>query len=184
MTRAVLIISITFAMFANTPRLNSSTTPLSVVPTLDYKRYAGTWYELARLPNRFQKQCASDVVATYTLRDDGRLTVQNRCRRSDGRIEEASGVARPVAGQPPSVLEVRFAPAFLAFLPAVWGDYQVLSLGEDYDYALVGEPKREFLWVLARSPRVNAARYERLLADAKAQGFDVSKLVKTSHNGS
>jgi apolipoprotein D and lipocalin family protein len=170
-----------FTVVAGGSAMPGERAPLSVVPAVDYKRYEGIWYEVARLPNRFQKKCASDVVATYTLGDDGRLTVQNRCRRADGGTVEASGVARPVAGRPPSVLEVRFAPAYLAFLPAVWGDYQILALGADYEYALIGEPAREYLWVLSRSPTLEAARYDALVAEAKAQGFDVSRLVRTRH---
>jgi apolipoprotein D and lipocalin family protein len=174
MVMFVALLAAVWAMPADPP-------PLKVVPAVDYKRYEGTWYEIARFPNRFQRTCESDVVATYTLREDGRLTVQNRCRRADGSAVEASGVARPVAGQPPSVLEVRFAPAFLSFLPAVWGDYQILALGADYEYALIGEPAREYLWVLSRSPTLDAGRYDALVAEAKAQGFEVSKLVRTRH---
>ena len=85
--------------------------PLRVVADVNYERYAGTWYEIARLPNRFQRVCASDVTATYAPRPDGRIAVTNRCRESDGDVREATGVARRVKGQPPSVLEVRFAPA-------------------------------------------------------------------------
>lgn len=180
-TRAGVFFSMTFTLLAVVFAMAAERAPLSVVPAIDYRRYEGTWYEIARFPNRFQKKCASDVVATYTLRDDGRLTVQNRCRLADGRTEEATGVARPVTGRPPSVLEVRFAPAFLSFLPAVWGDYQILALGADYEYALIGEPAREYLWVLSRSATLDASRYEALVAEAKAQGFDVSRLVRTRH---
>ena len=177
--RAGLFLLMFFALLAGVNAIATERAPLSVVPAVDYKRYEGTWYEIARLPNRFQKKCASDVVATYTLRDDGRLTIQNRCRLADGRTDEATGVARPVAGQPPSVLKVRFAPAYLSFLPLVWGDYQILALGPAYEYAVIGEPTREYLWVLSRSPTLEAARYEALAGEAKAQGFDVSKLVRT-----
>ena len=98
--------------------------------------------QIARLPNRFQEKCAGEVVASYALRPDGRITVTNRCRTTGGETTEATGVARRVDGKPPSVLEVRFAPAFLSFLPAVWGDYQVIALGADYDHAMVGTPDR------------------------------------------
>lgn len=92
--------------------------PLRVVDQVDYERYSGTWYEIARLPFRFQKQCVSDVTATYGPRPDGRITVTNRCRKSSGEIDEAVGVARRVEGRLPSVTKVRFAPAFLSFLSA------------------------------------------------------------------
>jgi apolipoprotein D and lipocalin family protein len=152
--------------------------PLRVVPALDLARYAGTWYEVARLPNRFQKQCTGDVVAVYQPRPDGRVTVTNRCRTTAG-TDAATGVARRVDGQPPSILQVRFAPAFLSFLSAVWGDYQVIALGDAYDYAVVGTPDRQYLWVLSRTPKMDPDRYRRLLDDAKGQGFDVGKVVET-----
>jgi apolipoprotein D and lipocalin family protein len=155
---------------------------LRVVPEVDYQRYAGTWYEIARLPNRFQRACASDVSATYTPRSDGRIAVTNRCRESDGKVREATGVARRVEGRPPSVLKVRFAPALLSFLPMVWGDYHIIELGTSYDYAVVGAPNREYLWILARRPDVDPVLYRRLLDRAREQGFDVSALIRTVHN--
>ena len=98
----------------------------------------------------------------------------------DGRRDHrATGIARRVDGQPPSVLEVRFAPAFLSFLPAVWGDYQIIALGPDYDHAVVGTPDRAYLWVLSRTPRMDPTLYRRLLDGAKGQGFDVAKVVET-----
>ena len=155
--------------------------PLDVVPQLDPQRYAGTWYEIARLPNRFQRDCAGDVTATYTPKSNGRFEVRNRCRKADGSFKSAKGVARHVEGRPASVLEVRFAPAFLSFLPMVWGDYQVIALGDDYEYTMIGSPNRKYLWVLARKPHMDQARYESLLAQARAQGFDTSRMIKTEH---
>jgi apolipoprotein D and lipocalin family protein len=152
---------------------------LRVVPDLDLGRYAGRWFEIARLPNRFQSKCTGEVTAVYTPRPDGRLTVTNRCRRADGHIEEAVGVARRVNGRPASILEVRFAPAFLSFVPAVWGDYQIIALDPEYRHALVGTQDRRFLWVLSRTPRLDAEVLHALLAEAKAQGFDTDAVVRT-----
>lgn len=159
----------------------ADTRTLAVVPNVDYERYAGTWFEIARLPNRFQEQCASDVSATYTPRRDGRITVINRCRRADGGMEEVIGVARRVKGEPPSVLKVRFAPAVLGFLPAVWGDYQIIELSAEYDRAVVASPDRKYLWILSRSPHLDERLYTALVSVARAQGFDVSKLIRTAH---
>ena len=158
--------------------------PLRVVPSVDLERYAGTWYEIARLPNRFQKKCAGDVAATYTVRSDGGLDVLNRCRKADGQLTEAKGRARVADKRGPnSKLKVRFAPAFLSLLPFVWGDYQVIDLAPDYSYALVGEPGRKYLWVLSRTPRMDEETYARALARGAAEGFDVSKLVRTEQSG-
>ena len=154
--------------------------PLRVVPVVDLDRYTGEWYEIARLPNRFQKRCTGEVTAKYTLQPSGKISVLNRCRLENGEQIQAEGVARVVGkGQPNSILKVRFAPAFLSFIPQVWGDYQIISLSPDYTHALVGDPRRKYLWILSRSPQMNDATYNRLSEEARAQGFDVSQLQKT-----
>ena len=158
--------------------------PLRVVPMIDLARYAGQWYEIARFPNRFQKRCAGDVTANYVLKADGEVSVTNRCSLDNGESIKAEGVARVAdKGKPNSILKVRFAPAFLSFLPQVWGDYQILALAPDYSYSLVGDPGREYLWVLSRSPRMDPATYERLVEEARAQGFDTMLLQKTRQSG-
>lgn len=159
--------------------------PLQVVPSIDLSRYAGQWYEIARLPNSFEKDCAGEVTANYTVRTDGRIAVVNRCRKTNGNLLEAQGIARVAdKNRPNSFLEVRFAPAVLSFLPFVWGDYQIIDLAEDYSYAMVGRNNRTDLWILSRAPQLDAASYERLVANARRQGFDLSRLQKTRQNGS
>lgn len=162
----------------------ASQSPLTVVSNLDPTRYGGEWFEIARLPNKFQTQCTSDVVARYTVRPGGGFNVVNRCKQADGTTREASGVARTVKGAPTSVLQVRFAPAFLSFLPQVWGDYQVIALDEAHTYSLVGTPDRKYLWVLSRTPTLDSSTYERLMEAARLQGFDVTRLIKTQQSGS
>jgi apolipoprotein D and lipocalin family protein len=156
--------------------------PLRVVPSVDLPRYAGLWYEVARLPNRFEEKCAGDVTAEYTPKGTDRLKVVNRCRKRDGRMSEAVGEAKLADSKGPnSRLKVRFAPSFLSFLPMVWGDYQVIELAPDYSHAVVGAPDRKYLWVLSRSPRMDEATYLRLLEAARAEGFDVSRMIRTRH---
>ena len=157
-------------------------TPLSVVPSVDLTRYSGRWYEIARLPNRFEEKCAADVTAEYTMLGSERLKVVNRCRKKDGRVSKAEGVAKLAdKGGANSRLKVRFAPGFLSFLPVVWGDYQVIELAPDYSHALVGEPGRKYLWILSRTPRMDEETYRRLTERAASEGFDVTKLVRTNH---
>jgi apolipoprotein D and lipocalin family protein len=163
--------------------LRAQEKPLDVVPKVDFERYAGTWFEIARLPNRFEEDCARDITATYTPRPDGRITVVNRCVEKDGNINEAQGIARRVEGKPPSVLEVRFAPGWLSFLPMVWGDYQIIDLAPDYTHAIVGSPDRKYLWFLAREPKIDPALMAKLKDRAKAQGFDVSLLIQPEQTG-
>ncbi|HEY0875543.1 MAG TPA: lipocalin family protein [Vicinamibacterales bacterium] len=155
--------------------------PLRVAPDVDLERYTGKWFEIARLPNEFQDECASDVSAVYALRSDGRIDVTNRCLEPDGSVKEAKGVARRVDGQPPSILEVRFAPGWLSFLPNVWGDYQIIQLDPEYRHVLVGSPDRKYLWILARTPQLDESVYQSLLDAANAQGFDTSTMMRTKH---
>ncbi|MET3383431.1 MULTISPECIES: lipocalin family protein [Variovorax] len=156
--------------------------PLQVVAPVDLQRYAGIWHEQARLPNRFQKQCAGPVVAEYTPQPGGAVQVLNRCVREDGNFDEAVGAARvvPVAGQPGAGrLQVRFAPAWLGWLPMVWGDYWILKLDRDYQVSLVGTPDRQYLWVLSRAPRLDEAVLRAELDYARSLGFDTDKVVLT-----
>ena len=155
--------------------------PLKVVENLDLNRYAGKWYEAARLPNRFQEKCSAEVTADYALQTDGNITVVNRCRLANGKMTEAKGLAKKAQKDGKnSILKVRFAPSFLSFLPQVWGDYQVLALGPMYDYAVVGDPERKYLWILSRSPQLTDTIYAEAVRHAREQGFDVGKLQRTA----
>lgn len=157
--------------------------PMKTVDQVDLKRYVGRWYEIARLPNRFQKICSRNVSAEYSVRKDGRIDVVNRCSLNDGEQKTAQGVARIVDDTSMAKLKVRFAPAYLSFLPMVWGNYWVLDLAPDYSYAVVGEPSRKFLWVLAREPKLDAEIYRSILERVEAQGYDANDLVRTPHDG-
>ena len=150
--------------------------PLRTVERLDVPRYMGTWYEIARFPNRFQAQCASDTRAEYTAQTDGTVRVVNRCRTESAETIEAVGLARQVGGPDSPKLQVRFAPAWLSWWPAAWGDYWIVDLEPDYQLVAVSEPHREYLWILARSPRVDRARQAAMVKRLAEQGFDVSRL--------
>ena len=158
--------------------------PLQTIARLDVGRYLGTWYEIAKYPNRFQRQCVADTSALYRLRDDGQLDVINRCRQANGEVAEAVGRARQDGPADSPKLKVRFAPAWLSWLPMVWGNYWVIDLDPAYQLVAVSEPSREYLWVLSRTPTVDAAVYQALLGRLQAKGFDLSKLEKTAQPGS
>ena len=160
-------------------------TPPRTVPRVDLDRYAGRWFELARYPNRFQRKCTGNVVAQYTRTDDGRIRVVNRCTLADGSVSEAAGVARLASDDGSNAkLKVRFAPAFLSFIPAVWGDYWILGLADDYSYAVVGDPDRQYLWFLSRTASVSDETYRRLVEIARSQGFDPARIERTPQSGS
>ncbi|MBI3430954.1 MAG: lipocalin family protein [Hydrogenophilales bacterium] len=145
--------------------------PLATVQAVDLDRYYGTWYEIARLPNRFQAQCVSDTQATY--RPDGKaVAVLNQCRTANGKLEQAHGVAKVVAGSQGAKLRVSFFRPF-------YGDYWILELDPDYRWVLVGEPSRKYAWILARSPRFDEPTLEALLTRAAALGFDRQAFIRT-----
>lgn len=151
---------------------------VEAVPAVDLERYAGTWYEQAHLPLFFQRNCVANTTASYSLRDDGRIDVVNQCDTDKGERIEARGIARQVDGST-SKLEVRFAPAFLSFLPAVWGDYWIIDLDPDYRWAIVGSPDRKYLWFLTRDKAIAPEEFDGLVAKAHAKGYDIARLVRT-----
>jgi apolipoprotein D and lipocalin family protein len=154
--------------------------PLPVVPSIDVSRYDGKWYEIARLPNSFQEKCAGEVTATYSQLDGGKLKVTNECRQRNGKLTRAEGTAR-LANKtgPNSKLKVRFAPAWLGWIPQVWGDYWIIELAPDYSYSVVGTPDRKYLWVLSRSPKMDEYVYNSIVSRASANGFDTSRMLVT-----
>jgi apolipoprotein D and lipocalin family protein len=159
-----------------------STSPVTTVDYVDLGRYVGTWFEIARFPNRFQRHCAGNVRATYTRRQDGRIDVINECRTENGSTSTARGIARIAEPRSQAKLKVRFAPAFLSFLPFVWGDYWVIGLADDYSWAVVGDPARQYLWLLSRTASLDATAYAQAMERARANGFDTTRLVPTRQN--
>jgi apolipoprotein D and lipocalin family protein len=154
--------------------------PIKPVEKVDLNRYIGKWYEIALLPNRFQAQCLTDTAAEYALQSDGKIQVTNRCRNADGKVEMVIGAAKNASGDTTNAkLKVRFAPAWLSFIPLVWGDYWVIELDPEYRYAVVSEPKREFLWILSRTPKMDDAIYAGIVERLKNGGFNVSRLKLT-----
>jgi len=157
--------------------------PLTTIAALDVSRYLGTWYEIAKYPNSFQKKCVANTQARYSLLNDGQLHVVNRCRLADGQISEAVGAARQQGDANSPKLKVRFAPSWLSFLPFVWGDYWVIDLDPAYQLAAVAEPKREYLWILSRTPKIDKQTYQALLERLTQQGFDISTLENSPQQG-
>ena len=155
--------------------------PLATVPNVDLQRYLGIWYEVARLPIRFEPADATDVTAHYSLNEDGSVRVQNRCLRGD-KLEEAIGQAKPIDDSN-SKLEVSFLPEGLRWIPFSKGDYWIMQLDATYTTALVGSPDRKYLWLLARLPQMDAATRDHYIAYAQQQGFDISALIHTPHTG-
>lgn len=154
-----------------------ATAPVIAVSHLDLERYAGTWHEIARLPMYFQRKCETGVTATYTPRADGTIGVHNQCVTAEGKTIASDGVARRPEPFSQGKLEVRFAPAWLSWLPMVWAEYWVIALDENYRWAMVGQPSRKYLWILSRTPAMNRTTFESLKAKAVTMGYDLTPLI-------
>ena len=167
----LLTVSVTF--LACNSGMKKGLPPIEVVTFVDLNRYVGTWYEISRFPNRFQKGCVG-TTATYTIRKDGKIDVLNQCRKGmlDGEISSVKGTAWVVDNKTNAKLKVSF------FWPFS-GHYWIIELGENYDYAVVGHPDRKYLWILSRSPKMDEKIYNLILEKLKLQFYDTSKLIKT-----
>lgn len=160
----------------------SNNTPLSSVPVLDLERYLGTWFEIGRLPLKWEDDNATNVTATYSLNEDGTVKVDNRCFDNNNEPTQSLGVAKPVPDQP-GQLTVSFLPKYLRWIPFTEGDYWVLKIDEAYEHSLVGAPNMENLWLLSRTPHIEPGVREEYLAEATRQGFDLSAWITPVHDG-
>lgn len=147
--------------------------PLPTVEYVDLDRYLGTWFEIARYPAPFQEGCVA-TSASYSPRERGGIRVVNRCAVEDfeGELREAEGRARVVDRSTNAKLKVTF------FWP-FYGDYWVLGLGDDYDWALVGEPSRRYLWILSRTRQMEPALFDEIVGRLPALGYDAERLIIT-----
>ena len=152
--------------------------PLATVNKVDLQRYAGTWYEIARLPQWFQRGCY-DSTATYSLNDDGTVKVINRCQREGEQTSEAEGTARVVPGSDNAKLKVRFDNWVSRLIPTITeGNYWIIALDKDYQTVVIGEPSREYLWILARQSELPEDQYQALVQVAQEKGFPVEELQR------
>ena len=177
MIRGNSILQILIGIFASVSPLFAAAADappsLQTVSHVDVNRYMGKWYEIASFPQWFQKNCTA-VSATYALRKDGDVDVLNECRDKtlDGKLRSAKGKAWIVDRASNAKLKVRF------FWPFS-GDYWIIDLGAEYQYAVVGHPKRNYLWILSRSRQMDPAEYDKILERLKQQHYDVTRLNKT-----
>jgi apolipoprotein D and lipocalin family protein len=147
--------------------------PLETVGNVNLARYAGRWYEIARYPNRFERKCDHDVTAEYSVKADGDIRVVNTCVTQAGKSTQSVGTAKVVDSSTHAKLKVSF------FWP-FYGKYWIIDLGENYEYAVVGEPSREYLWILSRTPEMQESVYQGILGRLAAKGYEPQKLLKTA----
>lgn len=158
---------------------------MSDIKTVDHfelNRYLGTWYEIARLPMKHQPEDSTDISAHYSLQDDGKIRVQNRCLDGQGQLDESIGEATVIDAEH-SKLEVSFLPEGLRWIPFTKGDYWVLKIDSDYRTALVGEPHQKYLWLLHRDPEIDSSIKAQYLAYAESLGYQLNDLIHTVHTG-
>jgi apolipoprotein D and lipocalin family protein len=167
--KAALAFLVAVTACASTPR-GGFPLPPTPVAHVDLERYVGLWYEVAKIPNRFQKQCVRGTTARYAIREDGRIDVVNSCVTEDGTLDEAKGLAKVVDTTSNAELEVNFFR--LLGLRLFWGDYWIIGLGDDYEYAIVGTPDRKYGWILSRTPEITPELRARIDGELRAQGYD------------
>ena len=175
-SKAIFIVIITlmaFAMIGCLHMRKEPSPPLETVPHVALERYTGVWYEIARYPNSFQENCVGSR-ATYALRDDRKISVLNECydKSFGGRLRTAKGTAWGVDKETNARLKVSF---FWFFA----GDYWIIDLGKDYEYAVIGHPKRKYLWILSRTKEMDREVYEGILSRLRDKQYDTSKLMRT-----
>ncbi|MBN2542561.1 lipocalin family protein [bacterium] len=151
----------------------------ATVKFVDLEKYTGLWYEIAKIPNRFQKKCDYGTTAQYTLVEDGNIEVINRCCRSNGDQKQAKGVAKVVDTVTNSKLKVSFVSVLGRRL--FWGDYWIIGLDDDYHFAIVGDPDRKYGWILCREPEMDSQNLEEAFAILKENGYDTRDFVMTEH---
>ncbi|MNG96961.1 Outer membrane lipoprotein Blc precursor [compost metagenome] len=174
--KALMLSCMTLALVGCASSSNEHRAP-PATQQVDLQRYQGTWYELARLPMFFQRNCVQSE-AHYGLRADGGIDVNNRCKEQDGQWNEAKGIAQAQQPGKTDKLWVRFDNWFSRLAPGLTkGEYWVLYHDPDYRVALVGHPNREYLWLLSRTETVSTETRDRLLAIAREQGYDTSALI-------
>lgn len=145
---------------------------LKTVDYVDVEKYMGTWFEIAKFPQRFEKGLVG-VTANYALLPNGKVRVLNRGYKGDfnGKLKTAKGKAWIVDTATNAKLKVSF------FWPFA-GNYWILELGKNYEYVVVGDESRKYLWILSRTPHMDEAVYNELLKRVQDKGFDISKLEK------
>lgn len=170
----ILIIIITLSAGAMAQKENSQ---LTTVGYVDLSEYAGLWYEIAKIPNRFQKHCTGNTTAKYSINDDGTIKVVNSCKETDGTIDSSEGLAKVADSKTNSRLEVSFVSIFGIHL--FWGDYWIIGLADDYSYAIVGTPDRKYGWILSRTKQLPADKLEAVYDILIRKGYNPEDFIST-----
>ncbi|MCJ7553103.1 MAG: lipocalin family protein [Ignavibacteriaceae bacterium] len=167
-----VVLLISFSVF-------SQQKPPETVKYVDLNKYIGLWYEITKIPNSFQDHCVKGTTAKYVLGEDGEIEVINSCFDEDGEIDIAEGVARVVDKKSNAKLEVSFV-SFFGWRP-FWGDYWVIGLDEDYQWAIVGTPNRKYGWILSRTSQLDKETMSEIFQILKEQGYNPNDFEMSRH---
>jgi apolipoprotein D and lipocalin family protein len=174
------LLSLTLALPAPALPPPSAVQPAAAVQpvaAVDLERFVGPWFEIARIPAWFQNRCARDTTARYQRRSDGRITVINRCLTGGGKVDEAEGLARVLDPTTNARLQVSFV-SLLGWRP-FWGDYWIIGIDPDYRWLVVGDPRRQYGWILSRSASLEPAQLEAAFQSLERNGYQRSRFVFT-----
>jgi apolipoprotein D and lipocalin family protein len=168
----ILTIVILIAMMSSCNPAKTQSNTMKTVDNVDIERYMGTWYEIARFPHSFEKGLVG-VTATYSLKKNGKVQVINQGYKDSlsGKLKRAKGFAKVPDPKIPGRLMVYF------FWP-FGGEYLILDLDENYQYALIGSSSKKYLWILCRSPKMDELTYNSLVNKAESLGFKTSLLYR------
>ncbi len=175
-----IVIALSFVMTVQLTAQDKETAEPTVVNSVDLIRYTGVWYEIAKIPNSFQKKCARNTTATYRLRSDGSIDVTNRCVEADGSVNEAKGIAKVVDKKSNAKLEVSFVR--ILGISLFWGDYWIIGLDKNYKYAVVGTPTRKYGWILSRTPKLSDEEMQKVFSILKQQGYNPKDFEMTKQD--
>jgi len=150
---------------------------VTTVEKVDLLKYQGTWYEIAKLPNWFQRKCEKNVTATYKLKEDGNISVINTCIEKDGKVNQIEGMAKIADSKSNAKLEV----SFVRFFWKNWfyGNYWIIGLADDYSWAIVGEGSRKYAWILAREKILDQATMQEVFSILEEKGYDPKEFEMT-----
>ncbi len=176
----IYISTLIFLSMLLTSKIFSQANTVKTVDHVDLKKYAGLWYEIARIPNKFQDQCVKGTTAKYTLDDDGEIKVINSCIDEDGEVDDAEGVAKVVDKKSNAKLEVSFV-SFLGIRP-FWGDYWIIGLDENYKWAVVGTPNRKYGWILSRTKKLDDNTIQIINEILKNNGYNPEDFLESKQD--
>ena len=176
----ILFLAISFLLAKLVTRNNEESKEPTTMEYVNLEKYVGLWYEIAKIPNKFQRKCIGNTTAYYSLREDGQINVENSCLNEKGDAIEAMGIAKVVEKKSNAKLKVSFVRIFGFSL--FWGDYWILNLGEEYDYVIVGSPKRKYGWILSRQTSLSKEKLNLIFTMLRNQGYNPNDFVMTVHS--